>query len=242
MPASQRIKRRLKLEVFPEWWRSNFKKAPCVKAKKVFIRQQINTDIFESYVKKEWFFIVSVEAHRLRERYGKCWKGWKSQYYTLSQSMGLLANVQKDEKVCTTRLAIQWVYWQMFKKMKKSTLHAKPFNGPISKSVKRWKRQHYTLSYSMCLLVIVQTDEKVRFTHSYTVKKVSGKFPPPARMWLTKLFLVGNIKLFPSRESLVSDIPSGDGKTANLFLQCISHESCRNTIILNNILTLSKIL
>jgi hypothetical protein len=28
-------------------------------------------------------------------------------------------------------------------------------------------------------------------------------------------------KLFPARESLVSDIPSGDGKTANLFSQCI---------------------
>ncbi len=25
----------------------------------------------------------------------------------------------------------------------------------------------------------------------------------------------------PARESLVSDIPAGDGKTANLFLQCI---------------------
>jgi hypothetical protein len=39
-------------------------------------------------------------------------------------------------------------------------------------------------------------------------------------MSLTKL---GNnifINLFPSRESLVSDIPSRDRKTANLFLQC----------------------
>jgi hypothetical protein len=51
----------------------------------------------------------------------------------------------------------------------------------------------------------------------YTVKKVTD-FPvfsrdvtyqtPPGR------------ELFPARESLVSDIPSGDGKTANLFLQC----------------------
>jgi hypothetical protein len=29
------------------------------------------------------------------------------------------------------------------------------------------------------------------------------------------------IKKFPARESLVSDIPTGDGKTANLFLQSI---------------------
>jgi hypothetical protein len=28
------------------------------------------------------------------------------------------------------------------------------------------------------------------------------------------------IKLFPARESLVSDIPAGDGKNENLFLQC----------------------
>jgi hypothetical protein len=30
----------------------------------------------------------------------------------------------------------------------------------------------------------------------------------------------GIIKLFPPRESLVSDIPAGDIKTAKLFLQC----------------------
>jgi hypothetical protein len=50
-------------------------------------------------------------------------------------------------------------------------------------------------------------------------------FPSPAGMSLTKLSLGGNYdviyKLFPSRESLVSDIPAGDGKMANLFLQCM---------------------
>jgi hypothetical protein len=43
-------------------------------------------------------------------------------------------------------------------------------------------------------------------------------------MSLTKLSLGGNhdviYKLFPPRESLVSDIPAVDGKTANLYLQC----------------------
>ncbi len=29
--------------------------------------------------------------------------------------------------------------------------------------------------------------------------------------------------IFPPRESLVSDIPAGDGKMANLFLQCIHY-------------------
>jgi hypothetical protein len=36
-------------------------------------------------------------------------------------------------------------------------------------------------------------------------------------MSLTKLSLGGIIKLFPARESLVSDISAGDGKTVNLF-------------------------
>jgi hypothetical protein len=31
---------------------------------------------------------------------------------------------------------------------------------------------------------------------------------------------VGIIEFFPSRESLVSDIPAGNGNVANLFLQC----------------------
>ncbi len=55
---------------------------------------------------------------------------------------------------------------------------------------------------------------------SCTVKKVRG-FPGlqpgchlPNSPW------PGIIKLFPPRESLVSDIPTGDGKTANLLLQC----------------------
>jgi hypothetical protein len=44
-------------------------------------------------------------------------------------------------------------------------------------------------------------------------------------------------KLFPARGSLVSDIPSGDGKTANLFLQC----TAVNGILTNNdISTYSK--
>jgi hypothetical protein len=51
-------------------------------------------------------FNVSAEAPRLRERYGR------------------MANVEKDEKVSITRSASQWVYWQMFKKMKKSALRA----------------------------------------------------------------------------------------------------------------------
>jgi hypothetical protein len=49
----------------------------------------------------------------------------------------------------------------------------------------------------------------------------------PVRSWdvTTKLSLGGNndviTELFLSRRSLVSDIPAGDGKLVNLFLQCM---------------------
>jgi hypothetical protein len=52
----------------------------------------------------------------------------------------------------------------------------------------------------------------------YTVKK-AYRFSHP-HPGLTKLSWPGIIKLFPARESLVSDIPVGDRKIANLFLQC----------------------
>ncbi len=39
-------------------------------------------------------------------------------------------------------------------------------------------------------------------------------------MSLTKLSLSGNNWIVPVTEILVSDIRAGDGKTANLFLQC----------------------
>ncbi len=49
----------------------------------------------------------------------------------------------------------------------------------------------------------------------YTVKKDFSIFPFPAGMSLTKLSLGGNnnviYKLFPSSESLVSNIPAGEG-------------------------------
>jgi hypothetical protein len=35
------------------------------------------------------------------------------------------------------------------------------------------------------------------------------------------------LKLFPDRESLVSDIPAGDGKIANHFLQCRARDGGR---------------
>jgi hypothetical protein len=42
-------------------------------------------------------------------------------------------------------------------------------------------------------------------------------FPSPAPMILIKLSLAGN-KFFPARESLASDVPAGDEKTATFFI------------------------
>jgi len=50
----------------------------------------------------------------------------------------------------------------------------------------------------------------------YTVKRLAI-FPSPAGMPLTKLSLARNNLLFLDRESLVSDIPAGDGKLPYLF-------------------------
>ncbi len=46
--------------------------------------------------------------------------------------------------------------------------------------------------------------------------KKDQRFPLPNSPW------PGIIKLFPARESLVGDIPAGDGKTANLFYSVVT--------------------
>jgi hypothetical protein len=50
-------------------------------------------------------------------------------------------------------------------------------------------------------------------------------FPIPSEISLTKLSRPRIIKLFPPRESLVSDIPVGDGIIAYHLLQCRSRIS-----------------
>ncbi len=51
-------------------------------------------------------------------------------------------------------------------------------------------------------------------------KKRSAVFPSQGGMSPTKLSLAGNNLIIPGQEELVSEILAGDGKTANLFLQC----------------------
>ncbi len=56
----------------------------------------------------------------------------------------------------------------------------------------------------------------------YTVKQsLPFSRPQPGCHWPNSLW-AGKTKLLPPRKSLISDIPAGDGKTANPFLQCIS--------------------
>jgi hypothetical protein len=50
----------------------------------------------------------------------------------------------------------------------------------------------------------------------YTVKIGKG-FSRPSRDITCQISLAGKNLIIPARESLLSDIPAGDGKTANLF-------------------------
>jgi hypothetical protein len=74
-------------------------------------------------------------------------------------------------------------------------------------------------SYTYILLGCTQgvTKKRCRLHH----KKSFSIFPSPAGMSLTKLSLGGNnlylTSLFPPLESLVSDIPAGDGNIEKLF-------------------------
>jgi hypothetical protein len=56
-------------------------------------------------------------------------------------------------------------------------------------------------------------------TPLYTVKRLAI-FPSPVGISLNKLSLVRNNLIIPSQGELVSDIPTRDGKIADLFLQC----------------------
>ncbi len=75
------------------------------------------------------------------------------------------------------------------------------------------------IKISLCLFVF-----PAQISESLHRKKSFSLFPSLAWMSLTTLSLGGNTdviyKLFPPRESLVSDIPAGDGNIEKLFLQC----------------------
>jgi hypothetical protein len=102
------------------------------------------------------------------------------------------------------------------------------------KLIQYFPRYQLTLSiYKRCSTPF--TDEDIQIPHHLQFpskqllhcKKRLPIFPSPAGMSLTKLSLDGNtvIKFFPTRESLVSDIPAGDGKIDKHFLQCIQQQT-----------------
>jgi len=61
---------------------------------------------------------------------------------------------------------------------------------------------------------ILSMGRKMTIVEHYTVKKLRDSW-----ICFDQTFL-GLCKLFPARESMVSDIPAGDGNTAKPFLQC----------------------
>jgi hypothetical protein len=87
-------------------------------------------------------------------------------------------------------------------------------NNKIARS-----RRSLVWLFSGCAFERVFKDFKLHRKTSFSI------FPSPAGMPLTKLSLGGNndviYKLFPPKESLVSDIPAGDMNIEKLFLQCI---------------------
>jgi hypothetical protein len=61
------------------------------------------------------------------------------------------------------------------------------------------------------------TGEFVHCKKGYRFSRLQSGCHKPNSPWQ------GIIEIFLTRESLVSDIPSGDGKKANFFLQCIRY-------------------
>jgi hypothetical protein len=65
-------------------------------------------------------------------------------------------------------------------------------------------------------------------------KKKVREFPVPSQDVTTKLSLGRNTdvitELFLPKGSLVSDIPTGDGKLVNLFLRCSPHRLLKNQL------------
>ncbi len=87
--------------------------------------------------------------------------------------------------------------------------------------------KNVTLNSSFPLSTIVRTGYIVKKgIQEYTVKKISD-FPVPS--WDVTTPWPGIIELFPARDSLVSDIPAGDGKIANLFYSVGSAHSRTRT-------------
>ncbi len=91
----------------------------------------------------------------------------------------------------------------------------------------------YTFSWPLLSLVT-----NLRPVAPYTVKKGKRVSRPQPGCHLPNSPWTGIIKLFLAWRSLVSDIPAGDGKIANLYLQCTT--PYRSLIYIYIYISLSK--
>jgi hypothetical protein len=128
------------------------------------------------------------------------------------------------------RSVFSYLYCILYRKFERNI----PRNGtarPCSQFLHSCICERFIYSHDRSANAIQQNRQTMVICKSLTHrKKKVREFPVPSRDVTTKLSLGGNndviTELFLLRRSLVSDIPAGDGKLVNLFLQWI-HE-CRN--------------
>ncbi len=107
-------------------------------------------------------------------------------------------------------ICVCWEYWNI---SCETLHHCYIFYPPLGNS--------FSLTYLPSPFLLVLILPVLPPPPSLHCKKRLLIFSSPAGMSPTYLSWPGIIKLFPASGSLVSDIPSGDGKISNLFLQCI---------------------
>ncbi len=94
-----------------------------------------------------------------------------------------------------------------------------PLLGPLTLQTLAAKAHHSSPLLTRPAVSRTLKHTRKKMHKSVHCKKRLAVFPPPG-CHLPNSPWPGRIKLFPARESLVCDITAGDGKLANLFLQC----------------------
>ncbi len=116
----------------------------------------------------------------------------------------------------------------IFKRTFIFNLWSPPLPSCIQNRSSRFARpSHSWLQYMIHFFVLSVVNGNIHRKKSFSI------FQSPAGMSLSKLSLGGNTlymtSLFPPRESLVSDIPAGDGNIEKIFLRC-TLDKRQNTI------------
>jgi hypothetical protein len=85
----------------------------------------------------------------------------------------------------------------------------------------KWQQRQFSAKKQRQLnLTATDTGKSERKQTAIHCKKGLAVFHPQPGCHLPNYPWAGRIQFSPAREHLVSDIPVGDGKTDNLFLQC----------------------